>query len=88
MKGLTYLNVKLYDEEDNFQEYFVGVEWEVVSSSITEEKGWYTDIVDFPEGISEETKERLRSEVNYMYEEIVYGDDSDDYEEDYGERYD
>jgi hypothetical protein len=86
MKGLTYLNVKLYDDEDNCQEYLVGVEWEVVSSAITEEKGWYTDIVDFPEGISEETKEKLRTEVHYMYEDIVYQDDSD--EEDYGERYD
>jgi hypothetical protein len=40
---------------------------------------WYTDIVKFPDGISEETKECLRTEVHYMQEDIMgIGYDTDE----------
>jgi len=77
--GTTWLNVKLYDDEDIATEYPVMVQWEYVSGIMGEGGDWYTNIVKFPEDISEETKESLRTEVHYMQEDIMgIGYDTDE----------
>lgn len=69
--GTTWLNVKLYDDEDNVMEYPVMVQWQLITGNFGEGGEWHTNIVKYPEGISEETKAKLRTEVHYMQEDIM-----------------
>lgn len=79
----TWIDVHLYDDEDNKQTYSVLVEYEYVHGTMGEGGDWSTNILQFPDNISEETKEKLRTEVYYMQEDILgYAyDDRDDYEQ-------
>jgi len=77
--GTTWLNVKLYDDEDIAVEYPVMVQWECVSGIMGEGGEWYTNIVKFPDGISEQIKKELNNEVHNMQEDIMgIGYDTDE----------
>ena len=77
--GTTWLNVKLYDDDDISTEYPVMVQWQMISGIMGEGGEWHTNIVKYPEGISEETKAKLRTEVHYMQEDIMgIGYDTDE----------
>ena len=76
--GTTWLNVKLYDD-DIYTEYPVMVQWQMISGIMGEGGEWHTNIVKYPEGLSEETKAKLRTEVHYMQEDIMgIGYDTDE----------
>ena len=76
--GTTWLNVKLYDD-DISTEYPVMVQWQMISGIMGEGGEWHTNIVKYPEGITEETKAKLRTEVHYMQEDIMgMGYDTDE----------
>lgn len=83
-KGTEWRRVKVYDDEDNCQEYFVKLEYEYEGGYY--EDGRYHDgysrieVLQYPEGISEETKKDINEVVQFMLEEILNDNDDDENE--------
>ena len=71
MNGNTWINVPLYDEDDIATWYLVKVQWEHTTDIMGIGADWTTEILKFPEGLSEITKEQLRTEVQQMQEELM-----------------
>ena len=71
MTGTKWINVPLYDDNDMPVSFLVKVQWEHTTAMMGIGADWTTEILKFPEGLSEITKEQLRTEVQTMQEELM-----------------
>ena len=81
MNGKTWISVPLYDDDDIATWHLVKVQWEHTTAMMGIGADWTTEILKFPEGLSEQVKKQLRTEVQTMQEELMDINDQDDYEQ-------
>lgn len=80
MTGTKWISVPLYDDDDTAHHFLVKVQWEHTSAMMGIGADWTTEILKYPEGVSEIIKEELRAVVHNMQEELMdIGYDEDDY---------